>query len=218
MDGLKLALAAAFSLALADVVALDVVAGAWVRQGASSASADVAPSAASSVAPARSASPSAPPAPRPPVASVAPSVAPSIAPSVAPSIAPSTQLAGADGASLGVIYFGSGTAKLDDGAEALLEKVLAAMKAAPARRLSIVGHADASGDVKHNRWLGDFRAKVIARWLELRGIPRERCVIAEVVLSAPPDAGAPEAELDSQDPKLARERRVDLLWEAGRAP
>jgi OOP family OmpA-OmpF porin len=118
-----------------------------------------------------------------------------------------------------VIYFGSGTAKLDEAAEKTLAEVLAVMKGDAARRLAIVGHADGSGDVKHNRWLGDFRAKVIARWLELRGIPRERCRIAEVVLAAPVDAGVGgAAAVDAEDPNLARDRRVELLWEAGPTP
>ena len=66
---------------------------------------------------------------------------------------------------LGDVLFDTGKASLKPGAYATIERLAAALKDVPARKVMIEGHTDSVGDKKFNERLGLNRAEAVKRYL-----------------------------------------------------
>lgn len=75
------------------------------------------------------------------------------------------------------LYFASGAAVLPEGAAAELDKVKAALAAAPARKLVLSGFHDASGDPAKNAELAKARAKAVREALKSAGVDAARIAL-----------------------------------------
>lgn len=75
------------------------------------------------------------------------------------------------------LFFASGAAALPEGAAAELDKVKAAVAAAPARKLVLSGFHDASGDPAKNAELAKERAKAVREALKSAGIDAARIAL-----------------------------------------
>jgi outer membrane protein OmpA-like peptidoglycan-associated protein len=75
------------------------------------------------------------------------------------------------------LFFGSGAAALPEGAAAELDKVKAALAAAPARKVVLSGFHDASGDPAKNAELAKERAKSVREALKAAGIDASRIAL-----------------------------------------
>ncbi|MDJ0928150.1 MAG: OmpA family protein [Gammaproteobacteria bacterium] len=63
------------------------------------------------------------------------------------------------------LQFGSGSARLDDAAMALLDRLRDAVNIFPGSSLRVEGHTDASGDPERNLQLSEERARAVANYL-----------------------------------------------------
>lgn len=75
---------------------------------------------------------------------------------------------------LPLLYFDQGSYLLDDEDRDLLRQVGVFMRAHPDYRLRLIGHTDPEGDERMNRYLAEFRAKMIANFLMWEGIDTSR--------------------------------------------
>lgn len=80
-------------------------------------------------------------------------------------------------AELPLIYFEQGSYRLTDVARESLQQVSTFMQAHPEYRLKLIGHTDPEGDEQMNRYLSEFRSKIIANHLFWQGIPEHRMSI-----------------------------------------
>ena len=78
---------------------------------------------------------------------------------------------------LGHVDFGSSSTSLTADGYALLRSVAAAMKADPAMKLEIGGHADASGDARSNLRLSTARARAAHDFIVSLGIDHRRMTV-----------------------------------------
>ena len=76
------------------------------------------------------------------------------------------------------VHFGSSSASLTGTGYQRLRAVAAAMKADPAMKLEIAGHADASGDARSNGVLAAERARAARDFLVGLGIEAGRLTVA----------------------------------------
>ena len=107
---------------------------------------------------------------------------------------------------LPVVYFDQGSYQLDDDDRELLQQVSLFMRAHPEYRLKLIGHTDPEGNEQMNRYLSEFRAKMIANYLFWQGIPDNRITISGQGSRYPVAAGDVEAN-------KAKNRRVFLKLE-----
>jgi len=70
----------------------------------------------------------------------------------------------------GMVYFGLDSTDLDAEDQAMLEEIIAAVKAQGADSVTVMGHADRSGGDDYNMQLSEQRAKTIADALMAAGI------------------------------------------------
>lgn len=107
----------------------------------------------------------------------------------------------ADGSQVFRMYFASGgisVVRPDDGLRALE----AAAKSASG--VEITGYTDSLGSAATNTWISRERARAVARFLEVRGIPRDRIRVA--------GGGAANAIAENNSPKgRALNRRVEVI-------
>jgi len=103
------------------------------------------------------------------------------------------------------ILFARGESELHSGHRLVLQAVLDRIRAAPSRQLLTRGHTDQTGSNAWNLELSYRRAQAVARFLEARGISRERISVEGFGGEQPIDpSGTPEAH--------EKNRRVELLW------
>jgi peptidoglycan-associated lipoprotein len=72
------------------------------------------------------------------------------------------------------IYFNTGSFLLRKEAKQHITEVADFLKARPSAALAIEGHCDDRGSEEHNRWLGDRRARAIAKELVRVGVAADR--------------------------------------------
>ena len=80
------------------------------------------------------------------------------------------------------------------------------MKAHPEYKLKLIGHTDPEGDERMNRYLAEFRTKIIANYLFWEGISPDRLSLSGQ------GSRYPVSPSDSEDNK-AKNRRVFLKLE-----
>ena len=83
------------------------------------------------------------------------------------------------------VYFDESGTRMRASAFQALEQVAAFADACRDTMVSITGHTDSSGDENYNRALSLARARVVADWLEQRGIGSDRLQVAGVGSSLP---------------------------------
>ncbi len=102
-----------------------------------------------------------------------------------------------------VVQFNFDSDELEPGFLTLLEAHAAALKAQPAQRLVVEGHADERGGSEYNLALGQRRAEAVVKALVLLGLPPERLEAVSYGDTRPLDpARTPEA--------WAKNRRAEL--------
>ncbi|MBO0932464.1 OmpA family protein [Fibrella aquatilis] len=99
-----------------------------------------------------------------PVSVTAAPTAPLATPSAAPVLADN----------LPVVFFDEGSYALTGAARATLQQVGAYLLQHPDVHLRLVGHTDRLGDENLNKYLGEFRAKVVANCLHWQGVADDR--------------------------------------------
>lgn len=104
------------------------------------------------------------------------------------------------------VKFKAGSALIETGkdSEAVLEAVLAILKAHPEMtKVRIEGHTDNRGDVRGNKALSEARAASVAKWLALHGIEKKRLESKGFGIERP---------IDSNDTEEGRRvnRRVEI--------
>jgi outer membrane protein OmpA-like peptidoglycan-associated protein len=104
------------------------------------------------------------------------------------------------------VYFDQGSYQLGDDDRELLQQVSTFMRAHPEYRIKLIGHTDPEGDEQLNRYLSEFRAKVIANYLFWQGISDKRMTISGQGSRYPVGVGDDEAD-------KAKNRRVFLKLE-----
>jgi outer membrane protein OmpA-like peptidoglycan-associated protein len=72
------------------------------------------------------------------------------------------------------VGFARGQMTLDDTSKKKLDQVAAFLVSSPDVRLSIEGHADASGSTEANQTLSERRADAVKEYLESKGVPSDR--------------------------------------------
>ena len=107
---------------------------------------------------------------------------------------------------LPLLYFDQGSYLLDDDDRDMLRQVGAFMKAHPEYKLKLIGHTDPEGDERMNRYLAEFRTKIIANYLFWEGISPDRLSLSGQ------GSRYPVSPSDSEDNK-AKNRRVFLKLE-----
>lgn len=98
------------------------------------------------------------------------------------------------------LFFASGAAALPEGVAAELDKVKAALAAAPARKLVLAGYHDASGDPAKNAELAKERAKAVREALKSAGIDAARIALRK-----------PESTLGDGNGQEARRVEIRLV-------
>ncbi len=108
---------------------------------------------------------------------------------------------------LGDLAFDSGGAALA-GDQPALRELAGWLRTDEARKITLIGHTDASGDAAANVALSRDRAAAVRDWLVAQGIATDRIGVRGEGANAPVDTNAtPEGR--------ARNRRVEVLRESG---
>lgn len=102
-----------------------------------------------------------------------------------------------------LLYFETGGAQLTAASQALIPRVLAAVKGRPAPDVSVIGHTDTEGDADGNEKLGLVRAQAIAKLLSEAGL-----VAHEVSIESHGERNLLVATPDNT--AEARNRRVEI--------
>jgi outer membrane protein OmpA-like peptidoglycan-associated protein len=103
------------------------------------------------------------------------------------------------------LLFARGESALHSGHRLVLQAALDRIRATPSRQILTRGHTDQTGSTAWNRELSYRRARAVARFLEARGVSRDRISVEGFGGEQPIDpSGTPEAHENN--------RRVELLW------
>jgi peptidoglycan-associated lipoprotein len=87
------------------------------------------------------------------------------------------------------IYFRPGSSLLSTEAEQKITEVAKFLTADLSTAVRIQGHCDDRGSPEHNRWLGDRRARAVAKELVRLGVAAERIDILSFGADLPADTG-----------------------------
>ncbi len=104
------------------------------------------------------------------------------------------------------IYFRPGSSLLSTDAKQKIAEVASFLKAHSSTALAIEAHCDDRGSEEHNRWLGDRRARAVAKELVRSGIAPDRIDTISFGEDRPADAGH-----DAKARKKNRRAEVVLL-------
>lgn len=107
---------------------------------------------------------------------------------------------------LPLVYFDQGSYQLNADDLDLLQQVSTFMRAHPEYRLKLIGHTDPEGDEQMNRYLSEFRAKMVANYLFWQGVTDNRMMISGQGSRYPVSIGDVETN-------KAKNRRVFLKLE-----
>ena len=102
-----------------------------------------------------------------------------------------------------VLYFSQSTYELTDDAKTVLDGVGKFLLAQPHTKLQITGHTDNVGEAEKNLILSEYRAKVVASYLERKGVPVSQLVVQWKGAALPVESN------DVEDNK-AKNRRVEI--------
>lgn len=102
-----------------------------------------------------------------------------------------------------VLYFSQSTYELNEEAKMSLDAVGKALLAQPQTKLQITGHTDNVGEFDKNLILSEYRAKVVANYLEQKGVSTSQLVVEWE------GSAAPAVSNDGEDNKV-KNRRVEL--------
>lgn len=102
-----------------------------------------------------------------------------------------------------VLYFSQSTYELNEEVKMSLDAVGKALLAQPQTKLQITGHTDNVGEFDKNLILSEYRAKVVANYLEQKGVSTSQLVVEWK------GAAAPAVSNDGEDNKV-KNRRVEL--------
>lgn len=102
-----------------------------------------------------------------------------------------------------VLYFSQSTYELTDDAKTALDGVGKFLLAQPHTKLQITGHTDNVGEAEKNLILSEYRAKVVASYLERKGVPVSQLVVQWK------GAALPATSKNVEDNK-AKNRRVEI--------
>lgn len=102
-----------------------------------------------------------------------------------------------------VLYFSQSTYELSEAVKTSLDAISKALLAQPQTKLQITGHTDNVGESDKNLILSEYRAKVVASYLEQKGVSTSQLVVEWK------GAAAPAVSNDVEDNKV-KNRRVEL--------
>lgn len=102
-----------------------------------------------------------------------------------------------------VLYFPQSTYELSEEVKTNLDAISKALLAQPQTKLQITGHTDNVGESDKNLILSEYRAKVVASYLEQKGVSASQLVVEWK------GATAPAVSNDAEDNKV-KNRRVEL--------
>ena len=102
-----------------------------------------------------------------------------------------------------VLYFSQSTYELSEEVKTNLDAISKALVAQPQTKLQITGHTDNVGESDKNLILSEYRAKVVASYLEQKGVSASQLVVEWK------GAAAPAVSNDLEENKI-KNRRVEL--------
>jgi outer membrane protein OmpA-like peptidoglycan-associated protein len=109
------------------------------------------------------------------------------------------------------VHFGHGRAMLDTAGKALIDRLIGALNICPEAKISVSGHADASGLSRRNLALSKHRARAVASYMTQKGIDAER-------LDAIGYGDKRPVVPNDTQANMARNRRIELAITTRRAP
>ncbi|MEO8421556.1 MAG: OmpA family protein [Hyphomicrobium sp.] len=121
-------------------------------------------------------------------------------------------LSGVRGAAQQVeVHFGHGRAMLDTAGKALIDRLIGALNICPEAKISVSGHADASGLSRRNLALSKHRARAVANYMTQKGIDAGR-------LNAIGYGDKRPVVPNDTQANMAKNRRIELAITARPAP
>lgn len=114
-------------------------------------------------------------------------------------------------AALALVHFAPDDSRLDQPGKALIDGLVTSLNACPGLALRISGHADASGQSRHNKTLSERRARSVAAYMVDKGIDAGRLVAVGYGDKQPVAPNDKEAN-------RAKNRRIELAITVQRAP
>ena len=102
------------------------------------------------------------------------------------------------------VLFAFDSDALADGAQAALDRVVEAIRAQPAARVTVEGHTDDQGGDEYNRALSERRAQAVAAYLAQKGIGADRLTARGLGKSRP-------AVANDGDEGRRKNRRVEIV-------
>ena len=109
------------------------------------------------------------------------------------------------------VHFGHGRAMLDTAGKALIDRLIGALNICPEAKISVSGHADASGLSRRNLALSKHRARTVANYMTQKGIDAGR-------LNAIGYGDKRPVVPNDTQANMAKNRRIELAITARPAP
>jgi outer membrane protein OmpA-like peptidoglycan-associated protein len=112
---------------------------------------------------------------------------------------------------LGDVLFDTGKATLKPGAQHTIDRLAAALKEDPSRKVVIEGHTDSTGSAEFNQILSQHRAEAVQGALLMRGVdPSQITAIGR---------GASQPVASNDNPAGRQQnRRVEMIFQEGNRP
>jgi outer membrane protein OmpA-like peptidoglycan-associated protein len=108
------------------------------------------------------------------------------------------------------VHFGHGRALLDTAGKALIDRLIGVLNICPEAKISVSGHADASGLSRRNLALSKHRARAVASYMTQKGIDAGR-------LNAIGYGDKRPVVPNDTQANMARNRRIELAITTRRA-
>lgn len=105
------------------------------------------------------------------------------------------------------VYFAYDNADLTPEDEKLLKVHAKYLLDNPKFNMHIAGHTDERGSREYNVALGERRAKAVAKFLEMKGVPSKRLIVVSYGKEQPIDSGSGELS-------WAKNRRAEISYES----